>query len=183
VLGLASVGTTLAGLFLFVAALELLRSSSGVVAFFARGVAIGAVAFIGASFVYGDFMAPAAKAVYMRMAARIPEDHTSTVLAATVGAATMGLALSSSRKAAAAPPRRTRTQAESRSRLDLALVLSAVDPSRVAGLSKSGVLDAASRIQIRLLTNRPVKTAIKKVPRGRGMPRNGQPAFWRVRRA
>lgn len=183
VLGLAHLGTAIIGLFLFLAALELLRSSSGVVALFARAVAVGAAAFVGASLIYGDFMAPTAKAVYATMASRTPVDHTSTVLAATFGAATAGVALSSSRKAAAAaPPRRGREHAEVQSRLDIALVLASADPARVSALSKLRVLDVASRIQLRLLTNRPAKVAERKVPRGRGLPRGGQPAFWRVRR-
>jgi hypothetical protein len=67
--------------------------------------------------------------------------------------------------------------------LDLALVLAAVDPERVAALGKLGVLDTASRIQLRLLTNRPAKAAERKVPRGRGLPRGSAPAFWRIGRA
>ncbi len=183
VLGLAHLGTSVVGLFLFLAALELLRASSGVVAVFARTVAIGAVVFVGASMVYGDFMAPTAKAVYFRMVSRMPEDHTSTVLAATLGAATASVALSSSRKGAASPPRKARQPAENQARLDLALVLAAVDPERVAALGKLGVLDTASRIQLRLLTNRPAKAAERKVPRGRGLPRGSAPAFWRIGRA
>ena len=181
VLGLAHLGTSFVGLFLFLAALELLRASSGVVALFARTVAIGAVVFVGASMIYGDFMAPTAKAVYFRMVSRMPEDHTTTVLAATFGAAT-AVALTSSRKGAAAPPRKTRASADTQSRLDLAQMLAAVDPARVAALGKLRVLDTASRIQMRMLTNRPAKTAADKVPRGRGLPRGAAPAFWRVRR-
>jgi hypothetical protein len=182
VLGLAQLGTAIVGLFLFLAALELLRSSSGAIALFARTVAVGAGAFVSAALIYGDFMAPTAMAVYTRIASRVPEDQTSAVLAATFGAATAGVALSSSRKSAGAPPKRTREHAEIQSRLDVALVLAAVDPARVAALGKLRVLDAASRIQLRLLTNRPAKTEEKKVPRGRGLPRGGAPAFWRVRR-
>jgi hypothetical protein len=178
VFGLANLGTTVVGLFLFVAALEFLRSASGAFETFARVLAVAAALFTGASLIYGDFMAPTAKAVYARVASRMPEDHTSTVLAASFGAATAGVALSSGRAktGSAAPQRRHRERAESRSRLDLALVLAAVDPARLAAL------DTASRIQLRLLTNRPAKAAEKKVPRGRGLPRNGAPAFWRVRR-
>lgn len=178
VFGHANLGTTLVGLFLFIAALEFLRSSSGAFETFARVIVVGAALFVGASLIYGDFMAPTARAVYARLAARMPEDHASTVLAATFGAATAGVALSSVRgRSAAVPPHRPRTPAATRSRLDLALVLAAVDPSRIAAL------DAASRIQLRWLTNRPAKSALKKVPRGRGLPRNGTPAFWRIRRA
>lgn len=183
VLGFAQLGTSLVGLFLFLAALELLRGSSGATTAFARGVAIGAVLFVGASLIYGDFMAPTAKALYMRMAVRVPEDHTSTVLAATFGAAAAGVALSSSRGGSAAPPRRPRERAESRSRLDMVDLLAAVDPARVAALARLRVLDPASRIQLRFLTNRPVKVAERKVPRGRGLPRSGAPVFWRVTRA
>jgi hypothetical protein len=182
VLGVAQVGTAIVGLFLFLAALELLRSSSGVVALFARVVAVGAAAFVSASLVFGDFMAPTAMAVYARMASRVPEHHTSTVLAATFGAATAGVALGSSRRGAAVPPKRTREHAEIQSRLDIALVLASVDPVQASTLGKLRGLDTASRIQLRLLTNRPAKAVETKVPRGRGLPRGGAPAFWRVRR-
>lgn len=183
VLGVAELGTSLVGLFLFLAALELLRSSSGPTAVFARGIAIGAVLFVSASLIYGDFMAPTAKALYAKMALRAPEDHTSTVLAATFGAAAAGVALSSSRGPTAAPPRRPRAPTESRSRLDMVHLLAAADPARVAALARLRVLDPATRIQLRLLTNRPTKVAEKKVPRGRGLPRGGAPVFWRVTRA
>ncbi|MFM9864675.1 MAG: hypothetical protein ACKVRO_13815 [Micropepsaceae bacterium] len=178
VLGLANLGTTLVGLFLFIAALEFLRSSSGAFETFARVLAVGAALFTGASLIYGDFMAPTAKAVYARVASRMPADHTSTMLAASFGAATAGVALSSARGriVATPPPRGPRAATESRSRLDLALVLAAADPARIAAM------DTSSRIQLRLLTNRPAKSVVAKVPRERGLPRNGAPAFWRVRR-
>lgn len=95
VLGSAKAGTLLFSLFLFIAALELLRASSGVVAALARIIAVVAVAMASATAVYGDYLAPPATAMLTRIG--LQERHQDQALVAVLGVAAMGVAYGAGR--------------------------------------------------------------------------------------
>ncbi|MBP6011869.1 MAG: hypothetical protein KBA31_06540 [Alphaproteobacteria bacterium] len=95
VLGSANAGTLLFSLFLFIAALELLRGSSGVVAAFARIIAVVALVMASATAVYGDYLAPPATAMLTRIG--LQERHQDQALVAVLGVAAMGVAYGAGR--------------------------------------------------------------------------------------
>lgn len=92
VLGVAHAGTALFGLFVFVAALELLRSGAGIVAFIARLLAIMAFTISAASLHYGDFLAPPARAAISALTAELPVSQTHAALLATLGVVSVSAA-------------------------------------------------------------------------------------------
>jgi hypothetical protein len=113
VLGVAHAGTTLFTFIVFLAALEFLRRTAGVLAYVARIGAVISFGFMGASLQYGDFLAPPVHSVLMLMSERMPESKSDTALLATLGVATLGVAYragkSNGLNATSAPPRRSRT--------------------------------------------------------------------------
>ena len=92
VLGLAHAGTTLFAFIVFIAALEFLRRTSGLLAFVARLGAVVAFGLMAASLQYGDFLAPPVHSVLMMVSERMPESKSDTALLATLGVATLGVA-------------------------------------------------------------------------------------------
>ena len=163
VLGLAQAGTALFGLFMFVAALELLRSSSGIVMHSARVVAFGAAGIVGASLIFGDFLAPPARAAISLIATRLPAAHAPTALFATLGAATAGIAYGASRKSGAAKATKPVKSTAVRARLDHMHFAPAAGAVRITDMGRALMLDPAGRIQFRQLTNRPKTVAVRPV--------------------
>lgn len=110
VLGMAHAGTTIFTFIVFLAALEFLRRTAGVLAMLARIMAVVSFGFMGASLHYGDFLAPPVHSVLMMMSERLPESKSDTALLATLGVATLGVAYragkSNGMSASSAPPRR-----------------------------------------------------------------------------
>jgi hypothetical protein len=110
VLGMAHAGTTIFTFIVFLAALEFLRRTAGLLAIFARLIAVVSFGFMGASLQYGDFLAPPVHSVLMMMSERMPESKSDTALLATLGVATLGVAYragkSNGLSASSAPPRR-----------------------------------------------------------------------------
>jgi hypothetical protein len=113
VLGLAHAGTTIFSFLVFLAALEFLRRSQGLLAVAARVGAVISFGLMGASLQYGDFLAPPVHSVLMLMSERMPESKSDKALLATLGVATLGVAYragkSSGLQAASLPPRRPRS--------------------------------------------------------------------------
>ena len=91
----AHAGTLLFSLFVFVAALELLRASAGFVAVLARGIAVLALVMAAATALYGDYLAPPAQAMLTRVG--LQERHQDQALVAMMGVAAMGVAYGAGR--------------------------------------------------------------------------------------
>lgn len=98
VLGIAQSGTMLAGIFLVIASLELLRSSGPLLSYVARLLVLSAAVFFGATFFYGDFMAAPAKAAYSLIG--MNDARHDSVLLTTLGAAGVGLVYQAGRRSA-----------------------------------------------------------------------------------
>ena len=94
-LGNAQAGTLLFSLFVFIAALELLRSGSGLVAGIARIIAVIALVMASATAIYGDYLAPPAAAMLTRVG--LHEHHQDQALVAMLGVAAMGVAFGAGR--------------------------------------------------------------------------------------
>lgn len=91
----AQAGTLLFAMFVFLAALELLRSGVGLVAHAARALAIVALGMAAATLVYGDYLAPPAAAFLSQSGLAAPRhDHA---LVAALGAAAVGVAYGAGR--------------------------------------------------------------------------------------
>jgi hypothetical protein len=159
VLVLAQAGTTLFGLFLFIAALELLRSSEGALTHFARFMAVAAATIVGTSLIFGDFLASPAKAAYILIAARMPAAHDDTAVFATLGLATAGLAYGMAKKSGSA--RMTERTGRSAARPRRSYRREAESQARVFGLAGALKLDAAARIQMHQFSNRPLRAPAK----------------------
>lgn len=163
VLGVAQAGTLLFALFLFVAALEVLRSGSGLIAYAARAVALFAATIAGASFFYGDFLAPPAKAALSLIAEKLPGAHQQSALYASLGLATVGVAV------AAGPgvgrnSRPTRSpRASGRDSYASTRWRSASSAPRLSAASASLVLGPIERLQLRQLTHNPKKAPTRTV--------------------
>jgi hypothetical protein len=93
-LGAAQAGTLLFALFVFIAALELLRSGTGLVAHAARALAVVALGMAAATFVYGDYLAPPAAAMLSQSGLGPQRDHA---LVAVLGVAAVGVAYGAGR--------------------------------------------------------------------------------------
>ncbi|MEQ1755691.1 MAG: hypothetical protein ABL973_16340 [Micropepsaceae bacterium] len=91
-LGLAHAGTALFGFFIFLAALELLRSGSGVIAFIARLLAVFALVFTAAALHYGDFLAVPVRAALTVVTAELPVSQPHAALLATLGVVSVSAA-------------------------------------------------------------------------------------------
>lgn len=119
-LGAAQAGTLLFALFVFIAALELLRSGLGIVAHAARALAVVALGLAAATFVYGDYLAPPAAALLSQSGLAAP--HHDQALVAVLGAAAAGVAYGAGRfegaprRAAKAAPSGWRTLGAMRAR-------------------------------------------------------------------
>lgn len=116
-LGAAQAGTLLFSLFVFIAALELLRSGVGLIAHLARALAIVALALASATFVYGDYLAPPAAALLSQSGLAAP--HHDQALVAVLGAAAAGVAYGAGRFEGA--PRRAAKATVSRWRAPVAI--------------------------------------------------------------
>lgn len=147
-LGAAQAGTLLFALFVFLAALELLRSGAGLVAHVARVLAIGALGMAGATFVYGDYLAPPAAAL-LSQSGLAP--HRDPALVAALGAAAVGVAYGAGRFDAA--PRRAKAAPSAWRALGAMRDRAGPPPERAAPLS------ALARLQQRQATHNP-----KRVP-------------------
>jgi hypothetical protein len=111
VLGMAHAGTTIFTFLVFLASLEFLRRTAGLLAIVARVAAVISFGFMGASLQYGDFLAPPVHSVLMMMSERLPESKSDTALLATLGVATLGVAYRAGKSnggGSSTPPRRGR---------------------------------------------------------------------------
>jgi hypothetical protein len=143
----AGAGTALVGGFLLLLSLDFLRASKGVFVPVARVLAIGFTAFVLASFVYGDFLAAPAKAAYSAIVARSEAVAPKVVVLTTLGAASAGAFFMTSRR----QPPRARSQPSVRVFASMRREVSAVE------LQRSPSLDAAGRLQQRLMSHNPKK--------------------------
>ncbi len=167
----AGAGTAIFGMLLLLLSLDLLRSSKGALAYVSRAAAIGSTLFILASFVYGDFLAAPAKAVYSAIVARAPVVPSNAVALTTLGAAGAGLIFYAGRQSAprsvgALPPQRPSMRALLSVRRDAGLMRT----SGVADFGKAMMLDPAGRLQLRQLSRNPkkpgnnVRSALRSMP-------------------
>ncbi len=156
VLGLAKAGTMLFGFLLFVAALEALRSSTGLYALGARLMALVAVAIISATSMYGDFLVPPTKAAIALITARLDAKPDSALLA-TLGFVGVGAAYKAgqSRVATRANTRRTHT----RFRPGLSRTFFA--PPHRQESNPALTMAPAERIQLRQITPNPRKAVAR----------------------
>lgn len=145
----AQAGTLLFAMFVFLAALELLRSGVGLVAHAARALAIVALGMAAATFVYGDYLAPPAAAL-LSQSGLVP--HRDPALVAALGAAAVGVAYGAGRFEGA--PRRVSKAAPSGWRALVAARPRAAQPSH-----REAPLNASARLQQRQAAHNP-----KRVP-------------------
>lgn len=143
----AGAGTALVGGFLLLLSLDFLRASKGVFVPVARVLAIGFTAFVLASFVYGDFLAAPAKAAYSAIVARSEAVAPKVVVLTTLGAASAGAFFMTGRR----QPPRASSQPSTRLFASMRREVSAVV------LQRSPSLDAAGRLQQRLMSHNPKK--------------------------
>jgi len=143
----AGAGTALVGGFLLLLSLDFLRASKGIFVPVARVLAIGFTAFVLASFVYGDFLAAPAKAAYSAIVARSEAVAPKVIVLTTLGAASAGAFFMTSRR----QPPRARSQTSVRVFASMRREVSAVE------LQRSPSLDAAGRLQQRLMSHNPKK--------------------------
>jgi hypothetical protein len=164
VIGEAGAGTALFSGFLLLLSLDFLRSSKGLFVPVSRVVAVGATAFFLAAFVYGDFLAAPAKAVYSALVARAEPIAPDVVVLTTLGAAGASAYLMTSRRQAlrvvSAPAQPRRSSAA-------ALRLAAGDE-----FGGPLALDAAGRLQLRQMRHNPKKrvSVIRAAPRALARP-------------
>jgi hypothetical protein len=165
VLGVAEAGTMLAGLFLVIASLELLRSSGPFLSFIARLLVVAAGVFFGATFFYGDFMAAPAKAAYSLIG--MSETRHNTMLFTTLGAAGVTLVYQAGRRSA-----NTRTKPETATERFRARMAAARSEKmgRISELGRTLALDTAGRIQLRQLTYNAKKATVTVRAGGRMLP-------------
>ena len=159
-LGVAEATTFLFSLFLFVAALEVLRASAGILVHGARLVALLAAGLASASLVYGDFLLPPAKAALTMITARLPQQHTQTAIAATIGVATIGAAYRAGKVSAATSARRASNYRASRMGSGHA---SARSGGRVSEPDRVLALDTTRRLHMRQLAHNPKKAPTRQV--------------------
>ena len=176
----AGAGTAIFGTFLLLLSLDLLRLSKGPFVLVSRAAAVGSSLFVLAAFVYGDFLAPPAKAAYTAIVARSPVVSSNVVALTTLSAAGAGLFFyagrqSAPRSVAALPPHRP----SMRTLLSVRREAAAMRGAGVAEFGKALMLDPAGRLQLRQLSRNPKKpgnsmrSALRSMPTSAHLARTG----------
>jgi len=161
-IGEAGAGTALFAGFLLLVSLDFLRSSKDALIPVARAFAIASSIFFVASFVYGDFLAAPAKALFSSVVARSDVVPPNVVALTTLGAAGAGAFFFVGRRqmtVRAVPARPQAARVSAAGRRD----------QTVAALGHALAIDAAGRLQLRQMSRNAKKTVNTVRPAVRAM--------------
>jgi hypothetical protein len=153
----AGAGTALFAFVLVILALEFLRESKGLLVPVARLAVVGALAFTGAFFLYGDFLSQPAKAALSRFTAGLPAASENSLLLTSLGVVGAGLTFYAGSKSGASAALRAAKAHAGKSGIRFVSRPESSPHFRVSDLGRGLSLDVAGRLHLRMLTRNPKK--------------------------